>query len=80
MRPGRRIAIEHGPEAEILSMLDGPQRVIRFDQAIEPFFQQVGNVPLPPYIHEKLARTLSNHFCQLTRFGCCANRRLAFHA
>ena len=31
MRPGRRIEIEHGPEAEILSMLDGPQRVIRFD-------------------------------------------------
>ncbi len=55
MKVGRDIEIELGPKAQIISVLDGPQRVIRFEQAIEPFFQQVGNVPLPPYIHEKLS-------------------------
>jgi len=52
--PGKRVQIENGPMAEILEVLDGPQRIIRFDLPIEPFFPVVGNVPLPPYIHEKL--------------------------
>jgi len=26
----------------------------RFDEPIEPYFPQIGNVPLPPYIHAKL--------------------------
>ncbi len=55
MKPGRQVEINHGPHAEIISVLDGPQRVIRFNESIEPYFPLVGNVPLPPYIHEKLA-------------------------
>ena len=52
---GRQIQVENGPKAEILETLNGPERLVRFEQPIEPFFPQVGNVPLPPYIHEKLA-------------------------
>lgn len=51
---GRRIAIENGPSAEIMEVLDGSRRMIRFTQPIEPFFPKIGNVPLPPYIHEPL--------------------------
>ena len=40
--------------AEIVEELRGAERRIRFTQPIEPFFPRVGNVPLPPYIHEKL--------------------------
>ena len=40
--------------AEILEVLEGAQRLIRFDEPIEPYFPQIGNVPLPPYIHAKL--------------------------
>lgn len=40
--------------AEIIETLEGSQRLIRFSEPIEPYFSQVGNVPLPPYIHEKL--------------------------
>lgn len=40
--------------AEILEILEGPERLIRFSEPIEPYFSSVGNVPLPPYIHEKL--------------------------
>jgi S-adenosylmethionine:tRNA ribosyltransferase-isomerase len=40
--------------AEIIEMLDGSERLIKFSEPIEPYFSKVGNVPLPPYIHEKL--------------------------
>lgn len=51
---GRTIIIENGPVAEIVSVEDGPQRKVRFSEPIELFFSEVGNVPLPPYIHKKL--------------------------
>jgi S-adenosylmethionine:tRNA ribosyltransferase-isomerase len=41
--------------AEVIEILDGSERIIRFSEPVEPYFSKVGNVPLPPYIHEKLA-------------------------
>ena len=35
-------------------MLNGSERLVKFSEPIEPYFPKVGNVPLPPYIHEKL--------------------------
>ena len=52
---GRKVGVENGPQAEIVGSLNGSERLIRFDEPIEPYFDRVGNVPLPPYIHEKLA-------------------------
>jgi len=43
-----------GVHAEIIEILEGSERLIRFTEPIEPYFPKVGNVPLPPYIHEKL--------------------------
>lgn len=54
LRIGKKVKIEDGPDAEILEMLEGSERVIRFSEPIDPYFAKVGNVPLPPYIHEKL--------------------------
>jgi S-adenosylmethionine:tRNA ribosyltransferase-isomerase len=51
---GRIIIIEKGPSAEIIDVADGSRRRIRFAEPIEPYFSKVGNVPLPPYIHEPL--------------------------
>ncbi len=51
---GRQVAIENGPSASILEVLDGSRRRIRFSEPIEPYFPVVGNIPLPPYIHEPL--------------------------
>jgi S-adenosylmethionine:tRNA ribosyltransferase-isomerase len=48
------VQVEDGPTAEIIGMLEGSERLIRFTEPIEPYFPKVGNVPLPPYIHEKL--------------------------
>jgi S-adenosylmethionine:tRNA ribosyltransferase-isomerase len=54
MRVATKVQIEDGPHAEIMELLEGSERLIRFSEPIEPFFQKVGHVPLPPYIHEKL--------------------------
>jgi S-adenosylmethionine:tRNA ribosyltransferase-isomerase len=54
LRVGKRMKVENGPEAEILDILEGSERLIQFEEPIEPYFPRVGNVPLPPYIHEKL--------------------------
>jgi len=43
-----------GVHAEIIELLNGSERLVKFSEPIEPYFSKVGNVPLPPYIHEKL--------------------------
>jgi S-adenosylmethionine:tRNA ribosyltransferase-isomerase len=55
LRVGKIFEVENGPKAEIVESLDGSERLIEFSEPIEPFFSKVGNVPLPPYIHEKLS-------------------------
>ena len=51
---GKSITIENGPSAEIIDVLEGSHRRLRFAEPIEPYFSKVGHVPLPPYIHEPL--------------------------
>ena len=55
LRVGKIVRVEDGPAAEIVELLDGSERLIKFSEPIEPYFSKVGNVPLPPYIHEKLS-------------------------
>lgn len=55
LRVGKKVRVENGPEAEILEILEGSERLIKFSEPIEPYFSKVGNIPLPPYIHEKLS-------------------------
>lgn len=54
LNPGQRLKVEGGPQAQVEAVLDGPRRLVRFDQAIETYFPIAGHVPLPPYIHEPL--------------------------
>lgn len=54
LRVGRKVKVEEGPAAEVVEMLNGSERLIRFSEPIEPYFPKVGHVPLPPYIHEEL--------------------------
>ncbi len=55
LKVGKKIIIEKACNAEIIEVLEGAQRLIRFDEAIEPYFSRIGHIPLPPYIHTKLA-------------------------
>ena len=54
IRVATKMQVEEGPQAEIVKILNGSERLIRFTESIEPFFPKIGNVPLPPYIHETL--------------------------
>ncbi|MCC6298359.1 MAG: tRNA preQ1(34) S-adenosylmethionine ribosyltransferase-isomerase QueA [Anaerolineales bacterium] len=54
LRVGKMARVEDGPEVQIIEELDGSERLIKFSEPIESCFSKVGNVPLPPYIHEKL--------------------------
>ncbi len=55
MTVGKILRVENGISAEIVDILNGSERLVRFTESIEPYFPKVGHVPLPPYIHEKLA-------------------------
>jgi S-adenosylmethionine:tRNA ribosyltransferase-isomerase len=41
--------------AEVLAVLEGPRRQVRFSAPLEAYLPQAGHVPLPPYIHTPLA-------------------------
>lgn len=49
---GKTVTVNNGPIAEIVEVLEGSRRRLRFTEPIEPYFPVVGHVPLPPYIHE----------------------------
>lgn len=51
---GKRIRLQDGPEAVVRSVLEGPLRLIEFQDPIEPYLEEIGHTPLPPYIHEEL--------------------------
>jgi S-adenosylmethionine:tRNA ribosyltransferase-isomerase len=40
-----------GVTATVRAIYDGPRRLVEFSQPIEPLLEQIGHVPLPPYIH-----------------------------
>lgn len=54
VRAGTVIQLVDGPRAVIEAVLDGARRLVRFEMEIEPYLEKKGQVPLPPYIHEKL--------------------------
>jgi S-adenosylmethionine:tRNA ribosyltransferase-isomerase len=52
---GKKLALEDGLEAEVAAVLDGPRRLVRFAEPVEPHLARVGHTPLPPYIHTPLS-------------------------
>ncbi len=58
LRVGKLVFVEFENkkiQVEILEILEGSERLIKFSEPIEPYFPKIGNIPLPPYIHEKLS-------------------------
>jgi S-adenosylmethionine:tRNA ribosyltransferase-isomerase len=52
------VALDHSsnaPIGEIVEVLEGAERLVRFDQPLETTFPSIGHVPLPPYIHTRLS-------------------------
>ncbi|MBL8097565.1 MAG: tRNA preQ1(34) S-adenosylmethionine ribosyltransferase-isomerase QueA [Anaerolineales bacterium] len=58
LRVGKSVFVEFENkkiQVEIIEILEGSERLIKFSEPIEPYFPKIGNIPLPPYIHEKLS-------------------------
>lgn len=54
LNEGRHIAVEGGPTAEIVAVLDGALRLVRFSEPVELYLEKAGHAPLPPYIYTAL--------------------------
>jgi S-adenosylmethionine:tRNA ribosyltransferase-isomerase len=57
LAPGSVVELEAQPglRAVVLEVHAGAQRLVQFSEPISPRLEQIGQVPLPPYIHEPLA-------------------------
>jgi len=59
IREGTRLAFENEAgvhvEAEVIERTAAGGRVVRFDRPVAPLLDELGVVPLPPYIHTPLA-------------------------
>ncbi len=51
---GKHLKVGQSLEAEIVEVMDGAQRLVRFNYPIEPLLDRIGQIPLPPYIHTEL--------------------------
>jgi S-adenosylmethionine:tRNA ribosyltransferase-isomerase len=61
LRPGTAVTLaapngeaETGHTATIIAETESGGRLVRFDEPVEPLLEELGVVPLPPYIHEPL--------------------------
>ena len=52
---GTTIALADGLTATITAVFDGPLRQVAFSQPIDQLLEQIGHIPLPPYIQTPLA-------------------------
>ena len=56
LRPGQRIELAGAQmTAEIVAETESGGRLVRFDRPVEPLLDELGEVPLPPYVHRPLA-------------------------
>ena len=51
---GSLLQVIGGPKVLIDSVLDGSRRLVRFESPVDDLLAQIGEMPLPPYIHEHL--------------------------
>lgn len=79
LRPGRRLSVNGGPEAEILEDLGGPRRLVRFDEPISERLAEIGQPPLPPYIREQLESPEEYQTVYARQAGSAAAPTAGFH-
>jgi S-adenosylmethionine:tRNA ribosyltransferase-isomerase len=53
---GKQVQLDNGIQGEITEVLSGPRRLIKFSRPILNILNTIGQMPLPPYIHEKLEK------------------------
>jgi S-adenosylmethionine:tRNA ribosyltransferase-isomerase len=79
MLKGAQALIEGGPTAEVVEVLDGSHRVVHFSAPLENVLPNVGEMPLPPYIHEKLKNPDRYQTVYATQSGSAAAPTAGLH-
>jgi len=54
LMPGKTLQLANGTKVYIDADLGGSRRQVRFAEPVEGFLEHNGEMPLPPYIHERL--------------------------
>jgi S-adenosylmethionine:tRNA ribosyltransferase-isomerase len=54
LNEGKHLTLEDGLDVEVVAVLDGSRRLVRFAEPVESHLARVGHTPLPPYIHAPL--------------------------
>ncbi|MDH3943622.1 MAG: tRNA preQ1(34) S-adenosylmethionine ribosyltransferase-isomerase QueA [Anaerolineae bacterium] len=54
VKAGVQLELDESLSVEVIEELDGPRRLVRFDQPVEQYLERIGHAPLPPYIHTHL--------------------------
>ena len=54
LMPGKTLRLANGTAVGIEADLGGSRRLVRFAEPVEGFLEHNGEMPLPPYIHERL--------------------------
>lgn len=52
--PGKTLKLENGVSVHIEADLGASRRQVRFEEPVEAYLERSGEMPLPPYIHERL--------------------------
>jgi len=52
---GTRLQTSEKLYAEVIEVFEGSRRLLRFNEPIKKYLPIIGQMPLPPYIHEKLS-------------------------
>lgn len=79
LRKGVRVQLENGPYVDIEEELAGSERLIRFSEPAEQLLPTIGEMPLPPYIHEKLLRPDRYQTVYATETGSAAAPTAGLH-
>ena len=79
LRKGVRVQLENGPYVDIEEELTGSERLIRFSEPVEQLLPTIGEMPLPPYIHEKLLRPDRYQTVYATKTGSAAAPTAGLH-
>jgi S-adenosylmethionine:tRNA ribosyltransferase-isomerase len=54
IKMGTILEIPEKINAQVIDVLEGSRRLLKFNVPIDPYLSKIGQMPLPPYIHEKL--------------------------
>jgi S-adenosylmethionine:tRNA ribosyltransferase-isomerase len=76
---GKEIQLGNKVKASIIELLGESRRIVRFSSPLSQHLSDIGEMPLPPYIHEKLAKPERYQTVYATTSGSAAAPTAGLH-